>query len=63
VKSIKMRLPVRLMNIDEAAKVLGYSAASVRRWARGRAVPVVRLGRSWRVDVSKIRGMDTAEIS
>jgi excisionase family DNA binding protein len=63
VRSMEKNLPSLLVSIDEAAKVLGYSSASVRRWAGAGAIPTLRLGRSWRVDLSKIRGMDPAEIA
>jgi len=63
VRSMEKHLPSLLVTVGEAGRVLGYSAASIRRWAVAGAIPAVRLGRSWRVDLSKIRGSDPDEIA
>lgn len=63
VRSLERCLPSLLVSVDEAARVLGCSGATVRRWAAAGVIPTVRLGRSWRVDLSKIRGVDADEIA
>jgi|SRR5579871_328766 len=63
VRSMESRLPSLLVSADRAAKVWGCSPASVRRWAAAGVIPTVRLGRSLKVDLSKIRGMDADDIA
>jgi len=63
VRSMENRLPSLLVSAEHAAKVWGSSPASVRRWAAEGVIPVVRLGRSLRVDLSKVRGIDRDDIA
>jgi excisionase family DNA binding protein len=46
-----------------AARALGRSASFVRSWASRGLIPSVKLGRSYRIDLTKIRGVDAADIA
>jgi len=46
----------RLLRIDEAARLLGVSSKTVRRWIEFEGLPVHRLGpRSPRIDEAELR--------
>ena len=49
--SVPAERPIRLLNVDQAAKVLGISAASVRRLIEAGKLPAVRAFSSIRLDV------------
>ena len=51
-------VPVALVPVPEAAKLLGISCATVRRRIKAGDLPVVRIGRSVRVDLAKVRTRD-----
>jgi excisionase family DNA binding protein len=59
---MSQRLPA-LVNVEEAAPILGVSPATVRRWAGTGQIPSVRLGRRLRIDLSKIRTLDRSDIA
>jgi excisionase family DNA binding protein len=43
-----------LLTIDETAKLLRLSHATVRRLARSGELPALRFGRQWRVELSEL---------
>jgi excisionase family DNA binding protein len=49
-------LPERLLRIDEAARLLGVSSKTIRRWIKADGLPAHRLGpRSARIDEAELR--------
>lgn len=45
----------RLIGLEETAGILGYSIKTMRRLAAQRKIPVIKLGRSVRVDVDELQ--------
>jgi excisionase family DNA binding protein len=41
-----------LLTIEEYARLVRVSPATVRRWARAGEVPAVKAGKSWRIDTT-----------
>ena len=41
-----------LLTIDEYARFVRVSPATVRRWARAGEVPAYKAGKSWRIDTT-----------
>jgi excisionase family DNA binding protein len=60
---MERHLPSPLVTVEEAARVLGTSTATIRRWASAGEIPVLRVGRRIRVDLSKMRGRDQDDIA
>lgn len=52
-----------MVTIPEAARKLGVSFSTVRRQARTGELPVVRIGRSVRINLSKIRAVDNDTVA
>jgi excisionase family DNA binding protein len=49
-------LSERLLRIDEAARLLGVSSKTIRRWIKSAGLPAHRLGpRSPRIDEAELR--------
>jgi excisionase family DNA binding protein len=55
-------LPPVLVPVREAAQMLGVSEATVRRQIRDHLLPVRRIGRSLRVDMSALRPLTDEEV-
>jgi excisionase family DNA binding protein len=47
----------KLLTVDQAAKQLGMSPATIRAWIGRRKIPFVRLGRCVRISVETIDGL------
>ena len=54
--------PPVLVNVPEAARRLGVSPVTIRRRIRDGRLPVVRVGRAVRVDLSGVRAPAEAEV-
>lgn len=52
-----VEVPNRLLNVHEAAKLLGVSVSSLRLWTRARRLSTVRLGRMVRISPAEIERM------
>jgi len=63
IEVIKAALPPVHRTIPEAAKIFGVSIPTMRRWVKARKVPTVTVESTVRVDVSRLRGVDAAEIA
>jgi excisionase family DNA binding protein len=44
-----------LLDVDQAAALLGLSPFTVRHWARERRLPAVKLGKLWKFRESSLR--------
>jgi excisionase family DNA binding protein len=49
-----MRADKRLLTLKDAAEELGLAQVTLRTWAAGRKIAVVRLGRAVRIPVAEI---------
>ena len=63
VEKMGSRLPSPVVPVQQAAEVLGCSVLSIRRRIRSGEIPVVRVGRAVRVDLSKIRARNGEKIA
>src|SRR5688500_9266043 len=54
VTAMRTQLASRLVSVVEAATAIGVSVPTVRRWVKSGSVPVVRIGHTVRVDLSKL---------
>jgi excisionase family DNA binding protein len=57
------RLPSPLANVQQAAAVLGCSVPTIRRKVKAGEIPSMRIGRSVRIDLTKLRALSGAEVS
>ena len=55
-------MPPPLVPPSEAARHLGVSIQTIRRWVRLEKIAYVRRGRSVRIDLSKCRALDAADV-
>jgi excisionase family DNA binding protein len=63
IGSLREVLPSSLVSVPEAAARLGVSVATVRRLVKRGDVVATSVGRSVRVDVASIRGVDRVEVA
>jgi len=63
LESIRAAMPPALATISEAAAVFKVSIPTMRRWVKRNAVPTLKIGNTLRVDLSKMHGVDGAEIA
>jgi|GEM_PF-1649604 len=63
IESMQRTLPPVLVPVREAAQMLGVSEATVRRQIRDHHLPVRRIGRSVRVDMSALRPLTDEEVA
>ena len=61
--ALQAALPPNHLTITEAAKLCQVSTKTMRRWVNSGAVPIFKVGRVIRVDVSRLRGVDAAGIA
>jgi len=61
--ALQAALPPKHLTITEAAKLYQVSAKTMRRWVNRGAVPSLKVGHVIRVDVSRLRGVDAADIA
>lgn len=57
------RLPPVLCSVPQAAAAFGVSVPTMRRWVKAHRVPVVPVGRTVRVDMSRVRGVDELRVA
>lgn len=62
IASIERRLPPALVGVAEAARLCGVSVPTMRRWIKTGEVASIKIGGTLRVDVSRLRGSDTAQV-
>ena len=60
---IKTALPPVHKSIPDAAKIFGVSIPTMRRWVKARKVPTVTIESTVRVDMSRLHGVDAADIA
>jgi excisionase family DNA binding protein len=60
--ALQAALPPKHLTITEAAKAIKVSIPTMRRWVRKGVVTTLKVGKVIRVDVSRLRGVDAAEI-
>ncbi|SRR5712692_8543444 len=63
IESMQRTLPPVLVPVREAAQMLGVSEGTVRRHIRDHRLPVRRIGRSVRVDMSALRPLTDEEVA
>lgn len=63
VEVMKSALPPLFKTIPEAAELFGVSIPTMRRWVKTGKVPTRTVENTVRVDVSRLRGVDAAEIA
>lgn len=60
---LRRSLPPTLAAVADAAERLGVSQSTIRRLVRTGEIPVVRVGRSVRVDLAALRPLTAAEVT
>jgi excisionase family DNA binding protein len=63
VRAIEARLPPPLVSVQVAAKTLGCSIPTIRRKVAAGELAYIRIGRTVRVDLSKLRAMDRYDVA
>jgi excisionase family DNA binding protein len=63
IEKLRRASPSTFVPMSEAASRLGVSLSTLRRRIRAGDVPVVRIGRSVRVDLGALRPADQAEVA
>jgi excisionase family DNA binding protein len=59
---VENRLPSPLANVQQAAAALRCSVPTIRRKVKAGEIPSMRIGRSVRIDLSKLRALTGAEV-
>lgn len=63
LRALEKRIPARLVSVREAADAVGCSACTIWRKIKSGEIPHRRIGRSVRVDISKLRALDADEVA
>ena len=63
LESVRVALPPVLATIPEAATAFKVSIPTMRRWVKRGDVPIVKVGSTVRVDLSRLHGKDAANIA
>jgi excisionase family DNA binding protein len=63
VRALEARLPPPLVSVRAAAKILDCSIATIRRKVAAGEVSYIRIGRTVRVDLSKLKTMDRYDVA
>ncbi len=63
VEAMRQQLPPMMVTTDVAADVLNVSVSTIRRMIKAGDLPYRRIGRSVRVDLSRVGGLDSDDIS
>lgn len=63
LRGVEGRLPPQLVSVREAARALGCSVPTVRRKVGSGELASVRLGRTVRVDLSKLVSLDRDDVA
>jgi excisionase family DNA binding protein len=61
--AIRAALPPALLTLPEAAQAFKVSVQTMRRWVKAGAVPTVKVGKTVRVDVSRLHGTDDLAVA
>ena len=62
IRALEQRVPSRVVSVEEAARHLSVSVQTIRRWCKAGVLPYVRRGRELRIDLSKVRAIEGAEV-
>lgn len=60
---IRAALPPLLVPVPQAAQACHVSIPTMRRWIKARLVPVLKIGNTVRVDLSRLIGVDGTGVS
>jgi excisionase family DNA binding protein len=63
VNDLEARLPPQLVTVRDASKTLGCSVATIRRKVAQGELPSVRIGRTVRLDLSKVRALGGDDVA
>ena len=63
VEQLRRATPPAVVSLSQAAGHLGVSVSPLRRRAKAGELPVVRIGRSIRVDLSRLQPVDNATVA
>lgn len=62
VGAIREALPPQLVSPAAAARCLAVSLPTMRRWIKTGKVPIVKVGATVRVDLSRLHGVDNVAV-
>jgi len=62
VGAIRDALPPRLVSPADAARCFAVSLPTMRRWIKTGKVPVVKVGATTRVDLTRLHGVDEVTV-
>ena len=62
IRSLERHLPAPLVSVHQAAERLGVSVNTVRRRVKSGEMPCTRIGKALRIDLTKVRPLDSEEI-
>ena len=60
---IREAIPPLLVSVPDAAVAFKVSIPTMRRWVKAGAVPIVKVGATVRVDLSRLHGRDDLSIA
>jgi excisionase family DNA binding protein len=63
VATLQAALPPNLVTVTEAASTCKVSVSTMRRWVKRGEVPIISVGHTVRVDLSRLHGKDASAIS
>jgi excisionase family DNA binding protein len=62
VRELRKSIPAQLVDVAAAAKHFDVSEATIRRRIKRREMPFTRVGRAVRIDLTKVRVLDSTEV-
>ena len=63
VEALRAASPPLLLRLPEAAAIFKMSVVTMRRWVKTGHVPVVKVANTVRVDLTRVRGVDAADVA
>ncbi|HJX54436.1 MAG TPA: helix-turn-helix domain-containing protein [Polyangia bacterium] len=63
VEALRAASPPLLLRVPEAAAIFKVSVPTMRRWVKTGHVPVVKVANTVRVDLSRLHGVDAADVA
>jgi excisionase family DNA binding protein len=61
--ALREAVPTRMVSPAEAAEMLGVAERTVRRWIAAGRLPVVRVGRTVRIEAAALRAVDLTALA